>query len=127
MPREGMQAGSCGLRFPTSFYRRKALDLFTFVVLAAVVVGGSLLYLAWRFEGRGRLWRGEETPEPERRARYLGQEGTTVTPLRPEGIIEVSGAHLEAVTEGEFIAAGSRVRVVAMDRQRYFVRLTDVA
>ena len=29
------------------------------------------------------------------------------------------------MTEGEFIAAGSDVRVVAMDRRRYFVRLDN--
>lgn len=61
--------------------------------------------------------------ESEYRARYLGKVGLAVTPLRPTGVVEIEGERIEAVTEGEFIAAGSQVRVVAMDRRRYFVRL----
>lgn len=61
--------------------------------------------------------------ENEHRARYLGKTGTALTPLRPTGVIEVDGERIEVVTEGEFIAAGSQVRVVAMDRRRYFARL----
>ena len=61
--------------------------------------------------------------EHEHRARYLGKTGVALTPLRPTGIIEIGGERIEVVTEGEFIAAGSNVRVVAMDRRRYFARL----
>ncbi len=65
--------------------------------------------------------------EKEQRSQHLGKDGTAVTSMRPTGIVEVDGVRLEAQTEGEFIAAGSDVRVVAMDRRRYFVRLADVA
>lgn len=65
------------------------------------------------------------TRETEYRSRYLGKDGVAVTPLRPTGIAEIDGERIEVVTEGDFIAAGSEVRVVAMDRRRYFVRLTD--
>ncbi len=61
--------------------------------------------------------------ESEDRARYLGRTGTAVTPLRPTGVAEIDGDRIEVVTEGEFIASGSLIRVVAMDRRRYFVRL----
>lgn len=109
------------------------MSLFTFVVLIVAVVGGSLLYLTWRYELRGpfswppRLSAKEGTRQSEGRARYLGKEGTTVTSLRPTGVVEIEDEHIEAVTDGEFIAAGSRVRVVAMDRQHYFVKLADAA
>lgn len=63
--------------------------------------------------------------ESEQRARYLGKQGQAVTPLRPTGIAEIDGERIEVVTEGEFIAAGSAIRVVAMDRRRYFVRLAE--
>lgn len=59
------------------------------------------------------------------RGQYLGKIGTVLTPLRPTGVIEVEGERLEVVTEGGFIASGSKVRVVAMDRRRYFVRLDE--
>lgn len=63
--------------------------------------------------------------ESEQRARYLGKKGTAVTPLRPTGIAEFDGERIEVVTEGDFISAGSRVKVVAMDRRQYFVRLVS--
>ena len=63
--------------------------------------------------------------ESEDRARFLGHIGTAVTPLRPTGIVEIDGNRIEVMTEGEFIAAGSDVRVVAINRRRYFVRLAS--
>ena len=63
--------------------------------------------------------------ESEDRARYLGQDGVAITPLRPTGIVEIGGHRIEVMTEGEYIAVGSVVRVVAMDRRRYFVRLAN--
>ncbi|MEM8487297.1 MAG: NfeD family protein [Bacteroidota bacterium] len=63
--------------------------------------------------------------ESEDRARYLGEAGRAITPLRPTGIVEIGGRRIEVMTEGEFIAAGSSVKVVAMDRRRYFVRLEN--
>ncbi len=66
---------------------------------------------------------GDGDPEREQRKHYLGKSGIALTPLRPSGVVEIDGTRLEVATEGEFIAAGSRVRIVAMDRRRYFVRL----
>ncbi len=63
--------------------------------------------------------------ESEDRSRILGHTGVAVTPLRPTGIVEIDGRRVEVRTEGEFIAAGSKVRVVAMDRRQYFVRLAN--
>jgi membrane-bound serine protease (ClpP class) len=63
--------------------------------------------------------------ESEQRARYLGKTGVALSPLRPTGIVEIDGERVEVATEGDFIAAGSRIKVVAMDRRRYFVRLDE--
>ncbi len=65
--------------------------------------------------------------EHEHRARYLGKKGVAMTPLRPTGVAEIDGERIEVVTEGEFIAAGSLIRVVAMDRRRFFARLDNTA
>ena len=65
--------------------------------------------------------------ESEDRARFLGQIGRAITPLRPTGIVEIDGRRIEVMTEGEFIAAGSEVQVVAVNRRRYFVRLASQA
>ena len=61
----------------------------------------------------------------ENRSRYLGQTGSAVTPLRPTGVIEIENERIEVTTEGEFIAAGSAIKVVAMDRRHLFVRLAE--
>ncbi|MBO6574032.1 MAG: hypothetical protein JJ896_01335 [Rhodothermales bacterium] len=65
--------------------------------------------------------------ESEQRSTYLGKQGLALTPLRPTGVVEIEGKRIEVVTEGEFISSGSWVRVVAMDRRRFFVRLADTA
>ena len=100
-------------------------------LLATAGGGGGLFYYLWqsgawnRFILATSLKHDDEAVarENEHRSRYLGKAGTAVTPLRPTGVVEVDGERIEVVTEGEFIAAGSRIRVVAMDRRRYFARL----
>ena len=100
--------------------------------LALTCVGvGGVFYMLWTSGAWGRFVLqanlradpSEKARESEQRSKYLGKEGTAITPLRPSGIVDIGGARLEAQTEGEYIAAGSEIRVVAMDRRRYFVRL----
>jgi membrane-bound serine protease (ClpP class) len=104
-----------------------------YTLIGTVVVAGGLFYLAWTSGAWNRFIlatsiRSDESAssrESEHRAKYLGKNGTAITPLRPTGVAEIDGERIEVVTEGEFIAAGSRIRVVAMDRRRFFVRLSD--
>ena len=98
---------------------------------ATLLAAGGVAYLlvesgAWdRFVLTDSLRRGDAEPEveTESRARLLGKTGTAVTPLRPGGVAEVEGARVEVETEGSFVAAGSSVRVVALDRRRVIVRM----
>jgi len=101
---------------------------------ASVLTGGALWFLwksgAWeRFVLRSSLKTDEGllAREGEQRARYLGKPGIAVTPLRPTGVAEIDGERIEVVTEGDFISAGSRIKVVAMDRRKYFVRIATDA
>lgn len=102
-------------------------------LLATIAAAGVLFYLmresgAWdRFVLADTLLSGsgEEEEDIDRRSRLLGREGAALTPLRPSGFVEVDGERIEVETEGDYIAAGSRVRIVAMDRRRYLVRLAD--
>ena len=66
---------------------------------------------------------GAASRKSDERARYLGKTGVAITPLRPTGIVEINGERVEVSTEGEFIAVGSNIRIVAMDRRRFFARL----
>ena len=103
----------------------------TLALISTGGVTGGVFYLLWRSGAWERFVLATNLKaddslvqrESEDRARYLGKVGTAATPLRPTGIAEIEGERIEVVTEGDFIAAGSRIRVVAMDRRRYFVRL----
>ena len=101
-----------------------------FMVGAIVLTGGAFVWMwksgAWdRFILATNLRTDDRliARESEDRARYLGRTGMAITPLRPTGIVEIDSHRIEVMTEGEYIAAGSEVTVVAMDRRRYFVRM----
>lgn len=103
----------------------------TYAIVGTAIVGGGLFYWMWTSGAWDRFilatnLKGDSTAaarESEHRSKYLGKTGVAMTPLRPTGVAEFNGERIEVVTEGEFIAAGSKVRVVAMDRRRFFVRL----
>jgi len=103
------------------------------LLVGTVAVSGAMFYVLWisgawdRFVLATNLRRDDLVVEREAedRSRYLGRVGRALTPLRPTGVVEIDGDRVEVATEGEFIAAGSQVKIVAMDRRRYFVRLAD--
>ena len=99
-------------------------------LVGTLLAGGALGYLLWesgawsRFVLTDSLRRGPSDPEAElSRAALIGRTGTAATPLRPEGVVDLDGERVEARTEGAFVAAGSAVRVVAIDRHRAVVRV----
>lgn len=53
---------------------------------------------------------------------YLDKTGTTTTVLRPAGMGEFDGVKLNIVSDGEFIAAGDTVRVIAVEGNRIVVK-----
>ena len=42
----------------------------------------------------------------------IGKTGTSVTPLRPAGIIEIDGNRYDVVSDGEYIPPGEKVKVI---------------
>lgn len=53
---------------------------------------------------------------------FLGRDGKAITVLRPTGIAEFDGVRLNVVSEGEFIAMGTAVRIVRIEGSRILVR-----
>ncbi len=51
----------------------------------------------------------------------VGRVGTAATVLRPTGAMEIDGQRLDVVTEGEFIEAGTRIRVLYVQGPRVVV------
>ncbi|TWT56238.1 NfeD family protein [Allorhodopirellula solitaria] len=54
----------------------------------------------------------------------IGQTGTTVSPLRPGGRVEVDDMLVDVVSEGDYIDVGEPVRVIAKQGSRVVVRVT---
>lgn len=52
---------------------------------------------------------------------FLGREGETATVLRPTGMAEFDGVKLNVISEGEFIPAGVKVRIVRVEGGRILV------
>lgn len=53
---------------------------------------------------------------------YLDKEGTVLTNLRPSGTIVVNDDRLDAVTEGQFIAKGEKIKVIKIEGSKVIVR-----
>ncbi|WP_179884945.1 nodulation protein NfeD [Bacillus sp. AFS015802] len=52
----------------------------------------------------------------------IGKEGVTKTPLRPSGTVIVDDERIDAVTEGGFIKANERIKIVKVEGSRIVVR-----
>ncbi|MEE0775830.1 MAG: NfeD family protein, partial [Bacillota bacterium] len=101
------------------------------VALAAAVL---LMVISMKNKKTRSLWRklvlkdrtdaenGYTSPNMDNSS-YLGKEGVALSPLRPAGAIDIDGDRVDVVTEGDFLAAGSKVKVIGLDGTRIIVRL----
>jgi membrane-bound ClpP family serine protease len=55
----------------------------------------------------------------------VGRVGTAATVLRPTGAMELDGQRLDVVTEGEFVEAGTAIRVLYVQGSRVVVAATS--
>ena len=53
---------------------------------------------------------------------FMGKEGTASTVLRPTGIADFDGVRLNVSSEGEYIPAGTQVRIIKMEGAKILVR-----
>lgn len=51
----------------------------------------------------------------------IGREGTAITTLRPAGTIEIGDRRVDVVTDGQFVDAGTAVRVIRVEGARVVV------
>lgn len=99
----------------------------------ALVILGIITFLSFRSPRTRRLWRkfslstrqtskgGYVAPKVQYEM-YLGRVGISLTQLRPAGIADFDGEHLDVVTEGGFIGPGNGIRVIAVEGNRIIVR-----
>jgi membrane-bound serine protease (ClpP class) len=57
------------------------------------------------------------------RPELVGRDGTALTDLRPSGTARIGEERIDVVTEGEYVAQGTRVQVVRSDGYRHVVRV----
>lgn len=101
-------------------YREMGTEAGNFVLLAAVAVtAGMWWWWATKFQhtrfGRSMTLMTTSVGEAglgDQLAGLDGQSGTAMTPLRPSGTVLVAGKRVDAITGGEFLDVGTRVRVV---------------
>lgn len=103
-----------------------ALVIALAATIVLFIVGLKLVsrYKMWykiTLQNKQRKEEGYVAPLPELDF-FTGKEGTALTPLRPAGAAEVDGHRLDVVTEGGFIRAGSRVRVIKVEGTRVIVK-----
>lgn len=53
---------------------------------------------------------------------FMGKEGTATSVLRPTGIADFEGVRLNVSSEGDFIPAGTKVRIVKVEGAKILVR-----
>lgn len=103
----------------------------TIIVLSLIAIAISM---SLRSATKGRLSRSKiilkerESNEAGYRSAedmqvFLGKEGETTTVCRPTGMAEFDGVKLNVVSEGEFIPAGTRVRIAQVEGSRIVVRV----
>ena len=103
----------------------------TIIVLSLIAIAISM---SLRSATKGRLSRSKiilkerESNEAGYRSAedmqvFLGKEGETTTACRPTGMAEFDGVKLNVVSEGEFLPAGTRIRIVQVEGSRIVVRV----
>ncbi len=59
-------------------------------------------------------------------SRLLGATGVASSFLRPAGVAAIDGRRIDVLTEGDFITAGTPIRVTRVEGARIFVRTLDL-
>lgn len=98
------------------------------ISIAGGIVGVVILAKGMR---RSRIWRRISLAEQEDRregysmdlglAELVGQEGVTVTKLRPAGIARIGNRRVDVVAVGEWVNPGTRIRVIEVNGPRVIV------
>jgi len=102
-------------------------------VAVAIVLTAIFFTLATRFIPESAFMRrivfvGVQGPEYVASASHvnlIGQTGFASSFLRPAGVATIGGERIDVLTEGEFVSAGSAVRVTRVEGARIFVRSID--
>ena len=123
--------GNVGLDFPSLSQVTGAIFTTATTLVLLIVLGFSLGRYLPRSSRFGKLILSPELSSDEgytsadTEETLLGQVGQAVTILRPSGAAEIDGRRIDVVSQGDFIPAGTPVRVVHVQGSRVEVRPLD--
>ena len=106
-----------------------AINLLSISLVAAIII----FLLIIKFLPSNKLWakltlKDSETLQAgfsssQDYSSYLGREGLVTSFLRPSGMIDIDGIHLNVISEGQYIEPGTKVKVVSVEGSRIVVRI----
>lgn len=105
------------------------------ILATSVGIIGAAIYLIVRNLPTSDRWRGiflrtasaatEGYVSNEYRDDLVGRVGTALTDLHPGGTVQLDGERLDVVTEGDYVARGTQVRVMRSEGYRLVVTPLD--
>ncbi len=113
------------LAFGTAFFFVAAQAISIAIVLTVVAFFVIVRALPQNAFARRLGFRGSQGPEyvaSEDHRDLVGRSGVATSFLRPAGVADVGGRRVDVLTEGDFVPAGSRVKVSRVEGSRIFVR-----
>ncbi len=122
--------GNVGFSFPSGDTVTEAIWTLAITLMLGVFLGFSLSKYLPRSSRFHQLVLEPELSSAfgytasETRDALLGNTGRALTHLRPAGSAEFGGERIDVITSGEFIEAGTSVRVVNVQGSRVMVRPT---
>jgi len=117
------------LAFGYGFLTVALQSLAVAAVLSALMMGLSWRVLPRSAFARRLVFKPAQGPEYVTSAdysRFLDHTGHATSYLRPAGVATVDGERLDVLTEGDFIQAGTPIRVSRVEGARIFVRSLPV-
>jgi membrane-bound serine protease (ClpP class) len=118
-------AAAVVLAFGASFSFGAAKAISIAIVLTVVGLFGTVRLFPQNAFARRLGFRGVQGADyvaSEDHRALLGRSGFATSYLRPAGVANVDGNRVDVLTEGDFVPAGSRVRVSRVEGARIFVR-----
>jgi membrane-bound serine protease (ClpP class) len=98
------------------------------LTLAVIVTWFRHLPNSTRFRGlllKEGLHSGEGYVSAVVRSELVGKEAIALTDLRPAGTVTIDGERIDVVTEGDYVRAGTAVRIIRAEGHRHVVRATS--
>ena len=93
---------------------------FSLIALRSLPKWSAFNRLVLKAETRAK--EGYVSSSREEDSEWLNKEGTAISELRPAGIAEIEGRRLDVVTDGEYVPAQHRVKIVEARGNRILVR-----